>query len=102
MSLKIIDKESPTQWSEYTIEGHSETKAEIFVRHYEDVTWLTDALKGMEVGNHDSELGRLQASIPMSLYVDLMRKGIFKDQKSIRRWLNDPDNRAFRVSGGKL
>lgn len=42
------------------------------------------------------------ASIPMNIYMELDRKGITRDEKAFRRWLDDPDNRAFRTRPGKL
>jgi len=46
--------------------------------------------------------GKLVASIPLTIYYDLKRKGITKDPAAFRRWLNDPDNRAFRTRPGHL
>lgn len=40
------------------------------------------------------------ASIPMSVYYDLQRKGILNDPAAMKRWLNDPDNRVFRTRPG--
>lgn len=42
------------------------------------------------------------ASIPMSVYFSLKKQGIVDDQKALRRWLNDPDNRFFRTRPGVL
>ena len=42
------------------------------------------------------------ASIPMVLYYELKNKGILDDPKAIKKWLNDPDNKAFRTREGTL
>jgi hypothetical protein len=42
------------------------------------------------------------ASIPMSLYFDLKRKGLVDDIPALKRWLNDPDNRFFRTRPGRV
>tara|TARA_R110000868_G_scaffold318570_1_gene579301 strand:- start:1610 stop:1912 length:303 start_codon:yes stop_codon:yes gene_type:complete len=42
------------------------------------------------------------ASIPLSVYYDLKRKGIADDPARMKNWMNDPDNRAFRTRGGTL
>lgn len=42
------------------------------------------------------------ATIPMSLWADLNAKGIVKDTKEFKKWLNDPDNRFFRTREGKI
>ena len=41
-------------------------------------------------------------SIPLSVYYDLQRQGILNDQKAMAKWLNDPDNRAFRTRPGTV
>lgn len=45
---------------------------------------------------------RCVASIPMVILDDLIYRGIAKSKKKMREWLNDPDNRVFRVSLEKL
>lgn len=42
------------------------------------------------------------ASIPLTIYMDLVKQGITKDEKAFRRWLNDPQNRFFRTRGGRV
>lgn len=41
-------------------------------------------------------------SIPLSVYYELERKGILNDQEAMKKWLNDPDNRAFRTRPGTV
>jgi len=42
------------------------------------------------------------ASIPISIYYDLKKKGIADDDAAMKRWLNDPDNRFFRTRPGRV
>ena len=42
------------------------------------------------------------ASIPLSVFYELKRKGITDDPQAMKRWLNDPDNRAFRTREGTV
>ena len=42
------------------------------------------------------------ASIPNTVYAGLLASGKIKDQAYMRRWLNDPANRAFRTRPGKV
>jgi hypothetical protein len=42
------------------------------------------------------------ASIPMGVYMELDAKGIARDEKAFARWLDDPDQRAFRTRPGRL
>lgn len=41
---------------------------------------------------------RMVASLPLSVFHDLQKRGILKDKKALKRWLNDPDNRFFRTT----
>lgn len=42
------------------------------------------------------------ASIPLAIFFDLQRKGITRDPVAFKKWLNDPDNRAFRTRPGTV
>ena len=43
------------------------------------------------------------ASVPMVIYHQLAKiSNNFKDQRVIRKWLNDKDNRVFRTRPGKV
>ena len=42
------------------------------------------------------------ASIPLSVYYDLKRRGIADDPAALKKWLNDGDNRVFRTREGTL
>jgi hypothetical protein len=42
------------------------------------------------------------ARIPLAIYEDLMRKGIADDPARLKKWLDNPDNRAFRSHPGKV
>ena len=42
------------------------------------------------------------ASIPLSLYYQLKAEGKLDDEAYMKRWLNDPENRHFRVRPGQV
>lgn len=42
------------------------------------------------------------AEIPMSVIGQWMRDGSLDDEANIRRWVNDPANKDFRIWEGKL
>lgn len=42
------------------------------------------------------------ASIPLVVWWDLVKRGIADDEKALRKWLDDPENRHFRTRPGKL
>ncbi len=76
---------------------------EVTLQTIQEVEPLIDANKASF--NEHTSLDRFGdmtrvASIPMSLYFELKRKGILDDQAALKRWLNDPDNRFFRTRPG--
>lgn len=42
------------------------------------------------------------AHIPGNVHAELMRKGIAFDQKELKKWLNDSDNRIFKTREGRV
>lgn len=42
------------------------------------------------------------AEIPMSVIGQWMREGSLDDVNVVKRWVNDPDNRDFRIHGGRI
>ena len=42
------------------------------------------------------------ASIPLSLYYQMKAEGKLDDEAYMKRWLNDPENRHFRVRPGQV
>lgn len=46
--------------------------------------------------------GRVVARIPLSIYTQWIQDGRDKDDAFLRRWLNDPENKHFRVRPGKV
>lgn len=42
------------------------------------------------------------AEVPMTVVGQWMREGSLDDEKNLRRWLNDPENRDFRIWEGRL
>lgn len=45
---------------------------------------------------------QLVARVPMIIMQDLIAKGIDQDDKAMKRFLNDPDNRVFRTRPGRV
>jgi len=42
------------------------------------------------------------ASIPLTTFMELQKKGITQDQAALKKWLNDPDNAYFRTKYGTV
>ena len=73
----------------------------------QDVTALIESTKGAfnPVDERAPWKGDLHqvASIPMTIYHELAKiSNNFKDQRVIRKWLNDKDNRVFRTRPGRV
>lgn len=71
----------------------------------QDVTDLVESNKSQfnDTDERDryGEMTRV-ASIPMNVYFDLKKQGILGDQKKMKAWLNNSDNRFFRTRPGKI
>lgn len=79
-----------------TDQSHIETR--------QDVTELTELTKHAfnskdERANWKGDVHHV-ASIPMTVFMELKRKGIVDDEAAFKRWLNDRDNRVFRTRPG--
>lgn len=42
------------------------------------------------------------ASIPLTVYYDLLQRGILNDQNAMKKWLNSDEGRPYRVRVGKV
>jgi hypothetical protein len=72
----------------------------------QDVTGVVERNKAL-YNEHDERTPwrgewHLVGSIPLTVYFDLKQKGVLDDQKALKRWLNDPDNRGFRTRPGQV
>jgi len=81
----------------YTGDGHIETR--------QDVTDIVEANKAhlamFDERQRCAKDGEMVASIPLSIYYRLP-KHIREDEREFRKWLDDPDQRAFRTHPTKL
>jgi hypothetical protein len=73
------------------------------IEERQDVTELVESNKELAKEQPTGQDGmRLVASIPMSVYMQLQKKGITRDPKAFKAWLNDRDNRFFRTTVEKV
>jgi hypothetical protein len=42
------------------------------------------------------------AEIPFVIYQKMVRDGSIRDKRALKKWLNNPDNKLFRVWKGKI
>jgi hypothetical protein len=73
-----------------------------------NVAWsqdVTDIIKQNQIDEEDHKPRgdlKLAARIPLAVWNHLQEIGIAKDPEALKKWLNDPDNRAHRVWKGRL
>jgi hypothetical protein len=108
---KVLEYDSLTKTK--TTFGYEESSSgresddPIVIQTQTDVTDIIESNKRLfnETDRHQSWGDGFKtkvASIPLTLLHELKAKGILKDEKAFKKWLNDPDNRAFRTRGGKV
>ena len=80
-----------------------ENDGTMVARALQDVEPILDLNKHKrdEFRRYDGEFHQA-ASIPNVIVDQLMKNGIWHDPKRLKDWLNDPDNKAFRTSKGKI
>lgn len=62
---------------------------------------LRDVAMRRDAGGWDKEM-RPVAEIPMVIVEQMMRDGSWNDPAAIKRWLNDPQNKCFRIWSGRV
>jgi hypothetical protein len=91
-----------TQWFHY-----DDATGDMGLETQQDVEAVIEGTKGAfdqtdERANWKGDVHKV-ASIPMVIYHELAKiSNNFKDQRVIRKWLNDKDNRVFRTRPGNL
>lgn len=97
---KLFSHDETTGITKY---WHVTDKGEYTITTHQDTTAIADANKRAynDSGNAWGDVNRV-ASIPLSVYYNLKRKGIADDPVALKRWMNDSDNRVFRTKGGTL
>lgn len=67
-----------------------------------DCTSLVETNKALREAQTGKETFRLIGRIPVTLYEKAVREGWAADEAKWTAWLNDPDNRMFRVWEGTV
>ncbi len=81
-----------------------ESDNKIVIEQTQDVTSIIESnRRQLNMVDKHAKYGEWSkiASIPLSIYYELKKKGIVDDPKKMKKWLNDPDNRYFRTRGGR-
>lgn len=97
---RLFSKDPHTGITKY---WHVKANGEYVVETQQDVSAIVEANKREynETPSRYRDVNKV-ASIPLSVYYELKRKGIADDPKALKKWLNDRDNQVFRTRAGKL
>jgi hypothetical protein len=67
----------------------------------QNVQPILDNVKNLSYNKQRKELKHV-AEVPMVIYQQAIREGWANDRKKWKNWLNDPDNKLFRIWQGKV
>ena len=88
--------------------AHADGEGGLVFETRQDVSGIVEANK-REFNQYDERAkwsdevyGNKVASIPLTVYYDLIKKGIIHDQAALKKWLNSPENQVFRTRGGTI
>ena len=97
---RIFSKDEGTGITKF---WHVKGNGEYVVETQQNVSAIVEANKRQynDTPNKHSDLNKV-ATIPLSVYYELKRKGIADDPKALKKWMNDSDNRVFRTRAGTL
>lgn len=90
------------------IESHvHEEEGKLTVASFQDVEDIIEANKRLynstdERARYTAEVFNHTAQIPLNIWFELWRTGVAQDEMSLRKWLDNPDNKYFRTRPGKL
>lgn len=103
MDKRLFDVDPVLGLTEYFYYDADNDK--VIIQQVQDTTRIIEQNKALLAQSNKSDRwGDWQkvATIPMALWADLNAKGITKDKKAFKAWLNSPDNRFFRTREGKV
>ena len=100
MQKRLFDRDPELGITKY---WHVKDNGEYVVETVQDVTGIAEYNK-RSYNNTDKKWNDLNkvASIPLSVYYDLKRRGIADDPVALKKWMNDSDNQVFRTRQGVL
>lgn len=86
--------------SEKTLVSDNHTDELVFISR-QDVSPVIDQAKRLAEKPMDKDFKPV-AIIPDVIVEQMMRDGSWNDPAAIKRWLNDPANKCFRVTEGRV
>lgn len=101
MSQKVIYDHTGTVTRVLHTNEDGDAFGDFAIQTVEDVEPAIESAKVL--ADEHAERGDLKhvARVPVTVVEKAMREGWFHDQAAWRRWMNDPDNKKFRVWQGR-
>ena len=81
---------------------YHEQDGKTFVESRQDCTAIVEAAKALKGAQGRNETFRLAAVVPETVLNQSFLEGWFHDPVKWQRWMNDPENRDFRVWEGRI
>jgi hypothetical protein len=72
------------------------------IQTIEDVEPIIDSVKELEDNQSNKSNWKHMARVPVTVVEQAMREGWFHDEKRWAQWLNDGQNKDFRVWKGRV
>lgn len=82
--------------------AHDDTDGTYTLAAEQVVDGLIEENKRLRENQTGKENFRLEARVPAVIAEKAMKEGWFHDDDAWKRWLNNPDNRDFRVNQGRI
>ncbi len=106
MTYRTIYSKTPEVLRQISSEEHEDHK-EVTVltqQEIEPVQQLADELRDYHqvIGHRRSRNMVPVAEIPMIIWEQAFREGWLHDKKKWKKWVNDPQNRCFRITDGRV
>lgn len=80
---------------------YAEEDGKTYIETRQDCEGIVRAAKIMSDFSHDKEMKPV-ALVPQEVLTRAFLEGWFHDEAKWRAWINDPDNRDFRITPGRL
>jgi hypothetical protein len=102
---KLLSHDGMTGISKVFHYDPSQDEKNFVIETVQDTTSIVEAnqaelLNSRALGRSGKEAMVKVASIPLTIYFELKKKGLTSDPVAMKRWLNDPDNHFFRTREG--
>jgi hypothetical protein len=107
MSSLILERNTPETGKRTRIERDPESGC-VLIRSIQDTDPIVDDCKRMATARDRHEIsaasrrgGVMVANIPIVMWLQLVRLGITRDEKALRKWLSRRDTRHLRTDDGR-